>query len=299
MSTLSQVESNLGLRFTPFDDSQQVALDVLILVRNQSGSGYDTRAIDPYRQGVEITNGKYLNATTQPKFWTGNVYQIVNLTTYGQARSWTEYYNSEMIDDTIIPFNPVQYLTDNLNYPKPIYFNNGPMQEEEAIIEPFTIPFRKDPIWGANPPRQVHAELEDGNNFFDQEKASSRILQFIDYSAPLDPYYFLDGGQAYFGNSVQDSIVIEGYLPILIRNIDPFNDTNDEKIVSQISSSLSDTAENMDFISKLKTLKIELDEDIRQTYAQKSATAGYSVYGPEQARYGTDSITFNGWIRGS
>jgi hypothetical protein len=49
----------------------------------------------------------------------------------------------------------------------------------------------------------------------------------------------------------------------------------------------------------LKKLKIELDEDIRETYTVKSATAGYSVYGPSQAIYGTDSITFNGWLRGS
>ena len=55
----------------------------------------------------------------------------------------------------------------------------------------------------------------------------------------------------------------------------------------------------MDFIAKLKLLHIELDDDIRETYTQKSATAGYSVYGPQQSLYGTDSIAFTGWLRGS
>jgi hypothetical protein len=199
----------------------------------------------------------------------------------------------------IIDFDPVQYINSGKNYPFPIYFNNGPMQEEEAIIEPFTIPYRKDYIWGANPPRGVHAELEDGNNFADPKKGSSFIKQFIDYNPPLDPYYFLDDGQQYFGTSVTSSVIINGYSPILIRNIDPFNDTNDEKIVAQISSSLDDTIANMDFIAQLKLLHIELDDDIRETYTQKSATAGYSVHGPQQSLYGTDSIAFTGWLRGS
>jgi len=299
MSTLAQVESSLGLRFTPFDDSQQVAVGILAAIRSQVSSGYITKNIDPYRQGVEITSGKYLYNSTQPKLWAGNIFQIVNISTFGQARSWTEYTNNEIYDDMIIDFDPVQYINSGKNYPFPIYFNNGPMQEEEAIIEPFTIPYRKDYIWGANPPRGVHAELEDGNNFADPKKGSSFIKQFIDYNPPLDPYYFLDDGQQYFGTSVTSSVIINGYSPILIRNIDPFNDTNDEKIVAQISSSLDDTVANMDFIAKLKLLHIELDDDIRETYTQKSATAGYSVYGPQQSLYGTDSIAFTGWLRGS
>jgi len=299
MSTLAQVESSLGLRFTPFDDSQQISVDVLIAIRNQVSSGYNTRNIDQYRQGVEITAGKYLFNSTQPKLWAGNIFQIVNLSTLGQARSWTEYTNSEIYNDLIIDFNPVQYILSGKNYPFPIYFNNGPMQEEEAIIEPLTIPYRKDYIWGANPPRQIHAELEDGNNFADPKKGSSLIKQFIEYDPPLDPYYFLDDGQQYFGTSVTSSVIIEGFSPVLIRNIDPFNDTNDEKIVAQISSSLNNTVANMDFIAQLKLLHLELDDDIRETYTQKSATAGYSVYGPQQAIYGTDSIAYNGWLRGS
>ena len=299
MSTLAQVESSLGLRFTPFDDSQQISVDVLVAIRNQSYSGYDTRNIDAYRQGVEISSAKYLYNTTQPKLWAGNIFQIVNLTTYGQARSWTEYSNNEIYNDRIIEFNPVQYILEQQNYPFPIYFNNGPTQEEEAIVEPFTIPFRKDYIWGAKPPRQIHAEYENGNNFADPQKGSSVIKQFIEYNPPLDPYYFLDDGQQYFGTVLTQSIRIEGYSPILIRNIDPFNDTNDEKIVAQISCSLSNTTANVDFIAQLKLLHLELDDDIRETYTQKSATAGYSVYGPKQAIYGTDSIVYNGWLRGS
>ena len=115
MSTLAQVESSLGLRFTPFDDSQQISVDVLVAIRNQVSSGYDTRNIDAYRQGVEINSSKYLFNSTQPKLWTGNIFQITNITTYGQARSWTEYSNNEIYDDEIIEFNPVQYIIDQKN----------------------------------------------------------------------------------------------------------------------------------------------------------------------------------------
>ena len=300
MQSLAQIESNLGLRYTAFDDTQSELYIDIVSIQGQTKDGMNTKPIDAYRQGIELTSTSYLYNSTQPKIWTGNTYGLVNINTIGLARSWTEYSNTEIVNDQIIEFNPVQYiLQGQTTYPYPIYFNNGPQQKEEISIEPFTIPFRQEPELGANPPRQVHAELEDGNNFADPQKGSSLIQQFIDYNQPLDPYYFLDDGQQYIGSTLENSIIIEGYTPLLIRNINPFNDTNDEMIVAQVSASLGTSPSDILFTSALKKLKIELDEDIRETYTVKSATAGYSVYGPSQAIYGTDSIAFNGWLRGS
>ena len=79
---------------------------------------------------------------------------------------------------------------------------------------------------------------------------------------------------------------------------DPFDDTENEEIVKQLNVN-ANTISNQTFLSRLELLDINLDEDIRQTYTQKSATAGYTVYGPKQGRYGTDSVTYAGWSRGS
>ena len=92
-------------------------------------------------------------------------------------------------------------------------------------------------------------------------------------------------------------IVVEGYVDFTSTIIEPFNDLDDEKVVDQLG--LADTSQNALFISVLKKLDINLDEDVRQTYTQKSATAGYTIYGPNQARYGTDSVAYVGWSRGS
>lgn len=123
-------------------------------------------------------------------------------------------------------------------------------------------------------------------------------MQLIPYASQLISDPFLDLGQRYFGaGSIEDMIVVEGYVDFIRTIIEPFNDLDDEKVVDQLA--LADTSQNALFISVLKKLDINLDEDIRQTYTQKSATAGYTIYGPNQARYGTDSVAYVGWSRGS
>ncbi|MFA6049710.1 MAG: hypothetical protein WC761_00665 [Candidatus Paceibacterota bacterium] len=295
MASFNEYEGLTGFEFFPFDDGGNDNLQIQIAISGQSGSGYDTFGFDSFRQGVEITNSRQLYQSNQPKLWSGNLNHYTRMSVYGQARSWTEYENSKIHDDQVVPFNVLQYITDPDHYPVPIYFNDGPQSEEECIIEPFTIPFRKSPEEGAFPPRRPKGSLEDGNGFDSLLGATNRITQFIEYAAPLTARYFLDGGQEYIGDgALADDIIVEGFVPYIVRLGDPFNDTKDEEIVNQI-----DTSTDATFIAALKALKIELDEDIRETYTQKSSTAGYSTYGPEQARYGTDSIAFGGLLRGS
>jgi hypothetical protein len=59
------------------------------------------------------------------------------------------------------------------------------------------------------------------------------------------------------------------------------------------------TQKSLKKLLETKSSSLDLDEDIRENYYQKSSTAGRDVYGPNQGRNGTDSITFNGWLKGS
>lgn len=293
MASYNEYEGLLGTSYFPFNDTGQDRLDGVIAISEQTGSSYSTREIDAYRQGVEITSPHQLYTGNQPKLWSGNLSHAIRLVTYGQARSWTEYENTKIFDDQVIPFDQQAYIESPETYPMPIYLNDGPQSEEEAIVEPLTIPFRKSPQEGARPARSPKGSLEDGNGFDSPIGATNRILQFEDYSAPLTQRYFLDGGVGYIGEVTGSILRMDGYVSYIERMGAPFNDTFDEQIVSQIDTT------DVTFVAALKALKIELDEDIRGTYTQKSAAAGTSVYGPEQGRYGTDSIAFAGRLRGS
>lgn len=291
------------LEYIPYNDSDPLGVfnKALILLTTPTSGGMDTSPIDRLRQGVEIRTPKHLLNTNQPKIWAGNFDHVTRITTLGQPRSWSEYQNNISWYDNTIEFNPVLYITNQEDYPYPIYFNNGPQQGEEAAIEPLTIPYRldKSAVEGAYPIHRPKGNLEDGNPDSELPQANSRIFQFIPYDSAITQNPFLDGGQQYIGNgSVVDSIIIEGYVNFVRRVIEPFDDTEDEEIVKQLQIDTS-SIEGQDFITQLKLLSIELDEDIRGDYTQKSATAGYTVYGPEQARYGTDSLAYIGWLRGS
>lgn len=297
MPILNEFEGNVGTEFFPYDDASEENRYLALIVSDQSGSGMDTLAINNWRQGVELTLPKYVYGSTQPKIWAGNIKHFEKIVTYGQARSWTEFENTASFDDQPISFNPTQYITDPANYPVPILFNDGPQQEEETIIEPFTIPFRKLMIEGAKPFRTVRGNLEDGNKL-DGEEGNTRILQFQEYASPLTARYFLDSGQEYVGSGpVVDDIIYEGYVPLITRVGAPFNDTSDEEIVKQVE--VGTGGDSATFLGELKKLEIELDDELRGTYIDRSMSAGYSVYGPEQNRYNTDSIVFLNLIRGS
>lgn len=298
--SIREAEGFIGTGFTPFDDSQDQNRFIVAAISKQTKNGMDTSAFDAWRQGVELTQSKFVYGSSQPKFWVGNTKGYGNLITYGQARSWTEYENTTSFDDLTIPFNPVLFITLGQNYPVPIYFNDGPMEEEEAIIEPFTIPFRKDPVAGFDPPRQIHGSLEDGNSRdpYNFGRNTNRISSFIPYDPPLTQEPFLDAGQEYVGVTLQNSIVIEGFVPFIQRESEPFNDTRDEEIVKEITLTLNNV-NDIQFLAALNSLKFDLEDDIRDSFFQKSAPCGNDVYGTNQAIYGTDSIAYVGLNRGS
>ena len=291
------------LEFTPYNDIDPVkaTISAISIYETTGSGGMITTGSDGLRQGVEIRTNKHLFVSNQPKMWAGNFEHAVKITTLGQFRSWTEYTNTKAWDDTVIEFSASLYIKDPNNYAYPIYFNNGPQQGEEAVIEPLTLPYRlnKSVIEGAWPIHRPKGNLEDGNPDTNLPQGNSRILQFIPYEDQLTHDPFLDAGQQYIGDGpIEDDIIVEGYVDYVRTIIRPFDDTRDEEIVKQVVLIGDDTTDN-DYLVLLKSLDINLDEDLRQDYTQKSATAGYPVYGPQQSRYGTDSVAYVGWLRGS
>lgn len=285
MSVFSDNEWEFATEFTPFNDATNTILIAKAVLKFESTrEGVNTRPIDAYRQGVEIRGYRELFGSSQPKLWSGNINHYTRTKPIGQARSWVEYENS-LIWEELPRFDPVTYINSSSAYPTPMYFNDGPMSEEEAIIEPLTIPYRKDHS-GPFFPRGVHGTLEDGNNFETMDRRSNQISQLIDYKDPLQVRYFLDEGEEYFGG-----IRLDGYVAYQETLLRPWDETKDEEIVKQINTT------NSEMISVLNQLDFDLSEDIRQKFTVKSSTAGV-VVDACNARYGTDSIAYAGLSRG-
>lgn len=275
----------MATEFTPFDDSQQV----IYIPTTADTGGSDTQLIDAYRQGVEIRTNRQRFFSTQPKIWAGDFDHAVTFNAIGQARSFTEFENSPIWED-LPEFDPVDFIEMGSNYPLPIVFNNGPQQEEETVLEPLTIPFRRNTNEGPFYAHRVAGQLEDGNNFDTIWKNANRIQQFVDYDDPLQQRLFLDEGQAIFGD-LTTGITTEGYVFGQERLIRAFDDTT-------IDDMPQSTQGAQDLQNVLIQMKMNLDMDFRPSRT-RSAGANTFVYGRDSAIYGTDSITFLGLTRGT
>lgn len=285
-----------GLEFAPYNESPVKAVQVL--TASMSGA-MDTREIDSFRQGVELSTEAYRFKGLGAKIWAGNIKGYTIIRTLGQALSFTEYKNDKRFNDLLVRFNPVSYIELGENYPYPLIFNEGPQQNKETSIQPFTIPFRngRDSNESQDVAHQVRGSVEDGNqNNLQLNGYTNRITQFVPfYNASYEYSPFLEEGETRFGSTVSGSIKIDGYVDATEVNIVPFDDRGTHKLLDQFSS--SDT--QLLIVLRHSSSQMDLDEDIRENYYQKSATAGNDVYGPNMGRAGTDSITFNGWFRGN
>lgn len=284
--------------YTPFDDSLKAPTKVPV---DTSKIPIDTRAYDQLRQGVEITHPKFLFAGTQPKILGGGgpdrfgrMHHFNNeIEQYGTAVSFTDFFGTAAWEE-LPKFDPVVYVMDRLGYPYPIMFNNGPQQAQEAIIEPLTIPFRLSSNEGRMIAHKVTGEYEDGNALDDPyTKSSSQIENYIDINnTPLITRPFLDSGEERFGNSISGSVYRDGYVSTAQRLMVPFLDQEDQdRIIPSISGSVA-----------MKAALRQLDfstNDILQPVGKKPSNSGFVNYGRNAAKYGTDSIAYSGWTRGS
>lgn len=274
------------LEFTPFDDTQE---RVYIPTDVDTG-GMQTSEIDPFRQGVEIKTNRQRFVGMQPKIWAGNLDHFTKVQTIGQARSYTEYENNRYFED-MLKFNAVVYIQQGPNYPLPIVFNEGPQQEEEASIEPITIPYRKLSPEGPFFAHRVAGAIEDGNNLDTIYRNANRITQFVDYDDPVNPRWFLDEGTNYWGEP-SNAIVIDGYISGDERTLRPFDDTSLDDVPQNIANITSD------MFDILVRMKMNLNMDFRPVRS-RSANANTFVYGRDAAIYGTDSMAFVGLTRGT
>lgn len=280
----------------PFNDQQVYPVDTQF---TSSDPPMDTTPYDNFRQGTEIKTMKHLVGSSQVKMWgggfdyRGRITHEQQIVTYGQAVSFTEFYNNHEFNETLIKFDPVEYISLINNYPFPITFNQGPQQQQEAIIEPFTIPQRLPSTEGFNLARTIKAEIEDGNHLDGILAGNSRIEQFIELDPPIKVRPWLDHGAEHFGDTYTGSIVTPGVITNEQRKLNPYIDTENLYIINQLSADTS-------FKEVLKIMKFGsgIDEDLRPR-DKKSTSAGSTIYGPSQARTGTDSIAFIGTLRGS
>jgi hypothetical protein len=280
------------MTFRAFDDSFNLYKPKSInttITSNQVNFDYDH-----LRQGVEMTSAKYLYAGTQPKLWAGTnnfndidiqsdlISHQINISTYGQAVGFTEYEGNAAFEDAS-RFDPVTYIRARSTYPSTMSID-VPMNKQEAIIEPFTIPFRLKTTEGPLYSHRICGELEDGNNFLDPFKSANRVQQFIELTAPTTPVYFVDIGQRNIGG-----ITVDSFTGTTQRLTPPFDDTQLEFVANKVRT--FDTS----FTNKLIDMEVNNDGDIRPL-KQKSATAGF-VFG-DSGEQGTDSIAFGGTFRG-
>lgn len=279
---------NLG-KYTPFNDTDQPRTEQFRIAKHVAKDGIDTSPYDPYRQGVEIRNNRQRFIGMMPKMWAGNSCHAIQPSAIGQPRDFVEFTDKTEFDDLMIRFDPVRYITDS-HYPLPILFNEGPQQEEIASMEPFIIPFRKHDTYSNYFPRAPRGTVELGGNTHDlgHGRFGTEALEQFSYLSPSQPNPFLDEGEYFFGN-----VKIDGYVEPDQRETLPFDDTVDDYLVQQVSSL------DVDLIETLKRMRLNLDNDIRGVYRKRSTSAGYSVYGPQAAVYGTDSVAYMGMVRGS
>lgn len=294
------------MSITPFDDSLS---PILSIPASSDATVFDPQ-IDTLRQGVEITNTKYFYLGTQPKMWSGN--DDVDLTKpssyvnhqisvgglmLGQTLGFTEFDQSATFTDKQ-EFDPILYINGSDIFPYPILFNDGPKQENEAQLEPLTIPFKLPSNEGPFYAHSVRAEMEQGNNFTDPYYSCNLVEQFIDSVPLVSASFFLDIGSDCIGGIIRD-----GFVTNTIRETFAFSDERPDRIANSVRTNDSNFSQIL--ISMTGYHSSSGNELLPSK--RMSATAGF--YAPKMNILGmssslaaegssTDSIAFSFWSRG-
>lgn len=284
--------------FQPFDENM-----VSTLGNGTSGleDGKDTSEVDSYRQGVELTTTNHFFKSTQPKLWVGgfntngSIHHKNEFTFYGQDSSFVSFFEDTKFHDNLRNYEPVNYLNENYDYPFPILLNGGPQVQQQAVIEPFTIPFKQqtnEPV--KTPARGIKGSV-DGGQTNPLTFGNYVVVGFVDLKDNSTPLYFYDFGEQNFGETFEGSIRIPGYVSPQIPLTKPFDDQSQETKLKEFSMQTSDA-----LYQAISALKAYSDDDHGIIpNGKKSASAGSDVYGPGRAKYGTDSIAYIGTYRGS
>ena len=124
----------------------------------------DTSAVDPFRQGIELTKPEYFQQGIM-KIWSGRQGHTVDLNRYGQQDD--ELFPDKTYFEEVTAFDPVLSLTDQYTN-RPIIINSAINTNEngfDGIIEPLSI--RRiatfTSIDAPFEPHSVKANMESGN----------------------------------------------------------------------------------------------------------------------------------------
>lgn len=193
--------------------------------------GMPTKAIDIYREGVNLRTVQDVYNSNQPKiiFQDGTQANLAKpngemihespFVTYGQAGDYIQYTSNTLFNDSHVGVDgtlldngrriskTTNYLIEsglivegyvNADDVYPIYMNGGPQFYEEAIIESFPMPFRL--ATNESPQKQirgVYAFLEAGNIGDERRFGTNVVEQMVYRDQPTMVRSFLEYGANY------------------------------------------------------------------------------------------------------
>ena len=260
----------------------------------------------------------------------GELLHQSSFATYGQACDYVQYTSNTMFNDSHVGVEgtlldggkriskTTNYLIEsslivegyiNPDDVYPIYMNGGPQFYEESIIEPFPMPFRL--ATNESPQEQirgVYAFLEAGNVGDERRFGTDILEQRVYREFPTVVRSFFEYGANYYivTGSTGNVIDVINTRPnaILDQTVQPQLKPWVDEANGQYFSDLTNTTDllgvtvattQQPFFSE----NYGLSDSELQSRDQKSSTAGYSYYGGNASLYGTDSIAFGGYYRGS
>lgn len=267
-----------------FDEGPRPAPTAAQRNANMSGS-MDTRAIDAYTQGVEITRQSQYDAGLA-KIWSGDPGHVMQTNRYGMDRNFFPDPGFADID----LFNPVTFL-EAQDAASPLWFNiitfpiiTGDNDQLEnfnfnGIIEPLAIrPVAS--FFSTDAPFEAHAvrgSFVGGN--LNQINGSDRILT-VDYFEPTRQVIgFLD-----MVDMIHDR-PLNGFFRYEFTTILPFSD---DRIVRNAAPRPG--IEPNDMVEAMSLMTGSTDNYVRRN--QRSARCGWDYDGATAV--GTDSLAFGG-----
>lgn len=226
----------------------------------------DTSAIDPYRQGVELTLGKYFQQGIA-KIWSGNDGHQINVIDIGQKDD--DIFADQDFFLEVAPFNPVLYLTDY--FMSQVVVIDSPVNTNEngfdGIIEPLSIR-RVISFTSIDAPFEAHSvkgSLETGN--FDSFRNADAVVSKQRFSE------LSIGEQSYEDNVDMTGRVPTnlGFWPTISTKIGSFDD-------SQLKSGVMvpDFADSL-ILESLKTMSPTTDDYLPQDFFSTAASLYYDT----------------------
>jgi hypothetical protein len=272
-------------------------------IQTATSNSVDTSAIDHLRQGVDCKRTSHFFNSMQPKMFVGEgmkdgtISHKLPQTLFGVSPSFVEFNHSTRILDGS-KFNPVTLLDSDGSYPTPILSNYGPQQNDEAVLEPFTIHDRRLPDnEGIHKAHGIYASVEAGSSF-DRGIAGTKLIeQTIRVGRQSSWEVLVEDGETQFG-SQGGSVTIPGYYKAGAATRDPVIDWGAAERVA--SRTLTSTEPLLEAFVKLAGVAQAGGVAQQSTeYFKRLLVAGTDAYGPRSAELGSDSITYAGWVRGS